>query len=148
MADIRHRVGIAAPQSRVFEAFTTTDGLAGFWTRDVKGDPGIGGSLEFYFGSPDPSAVMDVIELDPPRHVTWRCVAGPDEWKDTTLTFDLAPSGDETEVLFAHAGWTEPGPFMHHCSTKWGYFLLGLKTWLEGGESVAYPDDMKISNWE
>ena len=147
MCDIRHRVGIAAPQSRVFAAFTTADGLTGFWTRDLTGDPTLGGSLEFYFGSPDPSAVMDVIELDQPRLVRWRCVAGPDEWRDTTLAFELATRGDETEVLFTHAGWSEQAAFMHHCSTKWGYFLLGLKRWLDGGASVAYPNDVKISNW-
>jgi hypothetical protein len=37
---------------------------------------------------------------------------------------------------------------MYHCSTKWGYFLLGLKAWLERGESSAYPNDMHISSWD
>jgi hypothetical protein len=36
---------------------------------------------------------------------------------------------------------------MHHCSTKWAYFLLGLKAGLEGGAATPYPDDMKISSW-
>ncbi len=43
--------------------------------------------------------------------------------------------------------WREPVEFMAHCSTKWAYFLLGLKAGLEGGEYTAYPDDMKISTW-
>ena len=59
---------------------------------------------------------------------------------ETTLSFELATSGDETEVLFTHAGWSEPAAFMHHCSTKWGYFLIGLKMWLEGGVSVGVPE--------
>jgi hypothetical protein len=36
---------------------------------------------------------------------------------------------------------------MHHCSTKWGYFMLSLKAGLEGGAYTAHPDDLKISTW-
>ena len=36
---------------------------------------------------------------------------------------------------------------MGHCSTKWAYFLLGLKAGLEGGKATPWPDDMPISSW-
>jgi hypothetical protein len=37
---------------------------------------------------------------------------------------------------------------MHHCSTKWGYHLLGLKAGLEGGKATPFPDDLHLSaNW-
>lgn len=147
MADIRHRVGIAATPDQVYEALTTIEGLSGWWTRDVRGDADLGGKLDFYFGTPEPSVVMEVAELVPGRHVTWRCLQGPDEWVDTDLTFDLASSADETVVLFTHANWREPVEFMFHCSTKWGYFLLGLKAGLEGGSATPYPDEVKISSW-
>ncbi len=147
MASIRHRVGITAPPARVYEALTTKEGLSGWWTREVDGDPHLGGTLRFFFGSPEPGAVMEVVELAPTHHVGWRCVQGADEWVGTHLTFDLKPSGDETVVLFTHADWREPVEFMYHCSAKWAYFLLGLKAWLEGGEATPYPDDMKISSW-
>jgi uncharacterized protein YndB with AHSA1/START domain len=42
MAGIRYRVGIAAPQTRVYQAVATRRGLSGWWTREV-GDPGAGG---------------------------------------------------------------------------------------------------------
>ncbi len=45
MADIRHWVGIAAPQTRVYQAVATREGLSGWWTREVDGDPGVGGTL-------------------------------------------------------------------------------------------------------
>jgi len=38
MPDIRHRVGIAAPQYRVYEMLATKGGLAKFWTSQVEGD--------------------------------------------------------------------------------------------------------------
>jgi uncharacterized protein YndB with AHSA1/START domain len=147
MTDIRHRVGIAAPAGRVYQALATTEGLSGWWTRDVLGDPQVGGKLEFYFGYPEPAAVMEVTELVPARRVAWRCVQGPDEWVGTTLTYDLSAAGDETALLFTHSDWREPIEFMHHCSTKWAYHLIGLKAGLEGGAATPYPEDMKISSW-
>jgi hypothetical protein len=90
---------------------------------------------------------MEVVDLTPTSHVAWRCVEGPDEWVDTTLTFGLREEAGETVVLFTHGGWREPVEFMHHCSTKWAYFLLELKAGLEGGVATPYPDDMSISRW-
>jgi uncharacterized protein YndB with AHSA1/START domain len=147
MPDIYHHVGITAPADRVYEALATVDGLAGWWTRTTDGDASVGGQLRFYFGSPEPSAVMEVTALSPDEHVRWSCVSGPDEWVGTELTFDLSQSGEETMLRFSHAGWHEPIDFMAHCSTKWGYFLLGLKNGLEGGKATPYPEDMKISSW-
>jgi uncharacterized protein YndB with AHSA1/START domain len=151
MADIRHRVGITASREQVYQALATTEGLSRWWTRDTAGDPAVGGKLEFYFGQAEPGGVMEVTELGPGQRVAWRCVQGPDEWVGTAVTFSLSQTGDgpggETVVLFTHAGWREPAEFMHHCSTKWAYFLLGLKAGLEGGSATPYPADMAISSW-
>ena len=35
---------------------------------------------------------------------------------------------------------------MHHCSTKWATFLLGLKGGLEGGAYARFPEDTRISS--
>jgi uncharacterized protein YndB with AHSA1/START domain len=147
MADIRHRVGISAPREQVYAALATREGLSGWWTRDTAGGDAVGSKLEFFFGQPEPGGVMEVVELVPGQRVAWRCVQGPDEWVDTVLSFDLSESGGETVVMFAHADWREPAEFMHHCSTKWAYFLLGMKTGLEGGSATPYPEGMAISSW-
>jgi uncharacterized protein YndB with AHSA1/START domain len=148
MPDIRHRVGIAAPQGHVYQMLSTQAGLARFWTTEVHGDSEMGGKLSFFFGRPEPSAVMEVAELSPERRVQWRCVEGPSEWVGTTVTFDLKENGGETVLLFTHADWREAVEFMHHCSTKWATVLLGLRSGLEGGTFTSFPDDTKISsNW-
>jgi uncharacterized protein YndB with AHSA1/START domain len=147
MADIRHRVGIAASQEQVYEVLSTVDGLSGWWTNGVKGDSTAGGKLEFYFGRPEPSAVMEVSGTSPAEHVGWECVAGPEDWVGTKIAFDLTFSEGETILNFSHADWREPGEFMAHCSTKWGYFLLSLKASFEGGQATPYPDDLAISSW-
>jgi uncharacterized protein YndB with AHSA1/START domain len=144
MEAIRHRVGIEAPRAEVLAKLTTIEGLATWWTRDVSGDPGVGGELQFSFGGPDRTVGMQVVETTE-RGVVWRCSAGPDEWVGEAFTFDLEQSGDETVLKFTHS-WREPVDFMFHCTTKWGVFLLGLKASLEGGKGTPYPADPQISS--
>jgi uncharacterized protein YndB with AHSA1/START domain len=147
MEEIRHRVGIEAPTAEVYDALATVEGAARWWTQYVDGDPSVGGEVAFHFGRPEPSAVMEVVELVPSERVVWRCVHGPAEWLGTTMTFDLRADGDETVVLFTHAGWREPVEFLHHCTTAWGYYLLSLKHAIEGGTATPWPDNEKISSW-
>jgi uncharacterized protein YndB with AHSA1/START domain len=146
VSDIRHRVGIATPQHRVYETLSTTAGLTQFWTKHVEGDSEVGGKLSFFFARPEPSAVMEVVDLSPNDRVQWRCVEGPQEWVGTSITFDLSEHDGETVVLFTHAGWRDPVEFMHHCSTKWATFLIGLRSGLEGGAFTAFPDETTISH--
>jgi hypothetical protein len=100
-----------------------------------------------FFGKPEPSAVMEVIEVDSNRLISWQCIDGPAEWVGTRVDFVLKESDSETVLVFTHANWKDPVEFMHHCSTKWAQFLIGLKLLLEGGKSASHPDDVRISSW-
>jgi uncharacterized protein YndB with AHSA1/START domain len=143
--DIRHRVCISAPLQKVYEATATESGISDWWTRDgVRGESSEGAKLSFFFGQPEPSAVMEVTRLDPAGHVQWNCVEGADEWVGTKLTFDLTQKEDETVVLFSHAGWRTPSEFMAHCSARWAYFLLSLKALVETGKGTPFPEDLKF----
>src|SRR3954467_10271989 len=114
MVDILHRVGITATPDRVYDALTTVDGLAAWWTSDTSGDGA--STLAFRFGEVG-GFDMKVIDLQQDKQVQWEVIGGPDEWIGTTVTFDLTQDGDWTIVGFAHAGWREPVEFMNHCST-------------------------------
>ena len=145
MPDIRHRVAISAPLGSVYGAVATTEGLSEWWTRDgVRGESSEGSRLQFFFGQPEPAAVMEVTRLDPDGHVNWNCVEGHDEWVGTKLAFDLTHKDDETVVLFTHADWREPVEFMAHCSARWAYFLLSLKSYQETGTGTPFPEDLKF----
>ena len=147
MVDILQRVGIGATPAQVYDSLTTLDGLGQWWTRDVSGDPTPGGKITFTFGGPKRTVEVEVIEATPDRRVAWRCIGGPDEWLDTMFTFDIDAADDETVMRFAHAGWREPVEFMGHCTTKWAYFLLGMKSGLEGGKATPFPGELQISSW-
>ena len=147
MVDILHRVGVRTPDPKtVYDALTTVEGLAAWWTDDTTGrGDAVGGTLEFRF--PAGGFDMEVVELRPPERVAWRVVDGPPEWVGTTIDWDLRQDGDYTIVLFKHQGWREPVEFMHHCSTKWASFLLSLKKYVETGQGDPAPRDVQISNW-
>jgi len=147
MVDILHKVGIkSSSQNDVYKALTTVEGLAGWWTNNTRGESKVGGVLQFRFhaGGID----MRVLELHPGKRVLWQVIDGPTEWIGTKVSFELKQEGDWTIVLFKHQGWKEPVEFMHHCSTKWGVFLLSLKSLLETGKGAPHPNDIKLDSWE
>src|SRR4051794_22567618 len=82
METIRHRVGVDAPITDVYDAIATRDGTSRWWTRDVTGSAEVGERLTFAFGGPERVAVMEVTALSPDQQVRWTCVEGPDEWRN------------------------------------------------------------------
>ena len=107
MVDILHRVGVKdSTPDKVYDALTSVEGLAGWWTEDTKGSSDVGGVLAV----PVPAGGfdMEVTELKPSERVAWRVVDGPEEWIGTTIDWDLRQDGDYTIVLFKHQGWPEP----------------------------------------
>jgi uncharacterized protein YndB with AHSA1/START domain len=145
--DILHKVGIkSSTQDDVYRALTTLEGLCAWWTHDTRGESQVGAQLQFRFGAG--GFDMKVLELVPGERVCWQVVDGPEEWLGTRISFDLKQQADWTIVLFKHQGWKQPVEFMHHCSTKWGVFLLSLKSLLETGEGAPHPNDIKLDSWE
>jgi uncharacterized protein YndB with AHSA1/START domain len=146
MADILHRIGTTTAPDRVYDALTTLDGLAAWWTNETTGHAVPGGTIHFRFGEAG-GFDMKVIEQRLDAHVAWEVTDGPEEWIGTHVTFDLKQQDDYTIVLFAHEGWREPVEFMAHCSTKWATFLLSLKQLVETGIGDPFPKEVRISNW-
>ena len=143
MVDILHKIEPKAPLEAVWKALATRDGLAGWWTSDTRGDANEGGIIEFYFNQNRVDA--KVVELAPGKHVVWQVVRGPDDWLGTKISFDLSKNGDLTKILFKHGGWREANEHMSHCSTKWGVFMLSLKSLVETGKGQAFPNDVYVS---
>ena len=151
MVDILHRIGIKSAVVHVYNAITTLEGLASWWTEDVNGNPQVGGKIEFSFltksGDLLGRMVMEVQELDDNKQVRWRCVEGPDEWVGTDITFKLSEQDGQTIVLFGHRNWREAVEATYHCSMKWATFLLSLREYVETGTGKPSPHDLKIDNW-
>jgi hypothetical protein len=148
MPNIVHRIGSSkASLPAAYRAVATRDGLAQWWTTKVTGTSKVGEVLKFHFGRGGPE--FEVLELSPSKRVRWRCVAGPDEWIGTEVQFRITRDEGDTAIFFRHCGWRDEDEFMHHCSTQWAYFLLGLRALLETGRGAPYgaPEFQPISSW-
>jgi uncharacterized protein YndB with AHSA1/START domain len=149
MPNILHRLTIDAPPERVHELTATKKGIQQWWTgHPVTGDEAIGGQLSVYFSdAAKPAATFEMVERSP-EQVVWRCVAGPNDWIDTRITFALKPRADGgTTLLFSHEGWQQENEFMNGCSTNWGAYLTSLKSGAERQGFNAYPGG-EISRWD
>jgi uncharacterized protein YndB with AHSA1/START domain len=150
MPDILHHVGVKASVADTYKALTTREGLAGWWTTNTTGESTVGGTLNFRFlvdGNDIGGFEMKVLELTPASRVLWQVVDGPAEWIGTRISWELKQEDDHAIVLFQHLDWKEPVEFMYHCSTKWGVFLMSLKSLVETGKGDPSPNDVRIGNW-
>jgi uncharacterized protein YndB with AHSA1/START domain len=148
---IVHRIGIKAPISQVYQAIATVDGIAGWWTRDTRGESRVGGMIDVRFHSSDGGEVgamgIRVVALEVDHRVVWQFDSGPSEWIGTEVAFSLQQEREFTIVRFSHSQWRESVDFTAHCSMKWATFLLSLKQLLENGCGMPAPNDLKIDNW-
>jgi len=147
MPNIIHRIGTEKTTvQQLYNAVSSIGGLTNWWTKNISGESKVGSIIQFRFskGGPD----FEVIDLNPLKKVEWKCVQGPKEWIDTHIEFNILKENEETVLLFKHCGWREEVEFMYHCSTQWGYFLIGLRKFLETGEGTPYgKNPEQISNW-
>ena len=145
MATIYHQVGIKAPLSDVYNAIATTEGVTGWWTQ-TSGNPENNGNLEFSFDGHIVSA--RVTAKTPEKYIEWTVAGDAGEWLDTRICFDLDQKPEQVMVNFQHTDWKQATPFLAHCSTKWGVFMLSLKDYLETGTGKPFPHDIHINHMD
>lgn len=133
------RQSVAAPRSRVFDALTTLDGLRGWWTPIVSGDP-LGGELRFGFEGLDEVIVMRVDEASRPRRVRWTCLehSSLPEWADTVIEMDLVDNEKTTDLELRHRGLTPVLACYDHCEAGWDHFLESIASYVEKGKGMPY----------
>ena len=145
MPDIRHLIKIRATPERVYQAITTADGIRNWWTRDASLDDKIGGAGEFGFYGHRFAITVSVAELVPSAHVGLNNVSSTrGSFDGTTIAFDLKPDGNDTMLLFAHRGFKNADDEYASATTRWGYYLLSLKRYLETGKGTPNPDDTDL----
>ena len=127
---------------RVYDALTTTDGLARWWATQVGGTTRIGGIV--HVPKDAGGYALQISDFQAGKFVHWKCVDGPREWIGTEVSFRLEAEPEQTWVHFSHHGWADGAELVPHVSTKWATYLLSLKSWLERSEGRPFPYDMKV----
>lgn len=134
--DIVHSVTIETTPGRLYDAITTQNGLAGWWTPKVEASPTVGALNQFRFEGTTLQFRVD--RLDPGCHVTWSSIQGPPDWEGTRVLFDITPQGDIVSLRFRHAGFASYDGSFGVTSYSWAQYLRSLKLLLETGEGEPF----------
>ena len=137
MPDIRHQFPVKAPSTRVFEVFTSPEGLNAWWTLRCSGQPLLNGEYNFYFG-PAYDWNARVLDVQPGRSLTWQMTNAMDDWMNTQVGFQLQEENGITQVKFFHVGWREANDHFAITTFCWGQLLNGLKQYIEAGIIIPF----------
>jgi uncharacterized protein YndB with AHSA1/START domain len=137
---IQHATLIHARIEHVYDAFTSADGLDGWFTSGALVDPRPGGFILFRWVDWGPEHINaedggPVLEATPPTRLVFRW--HPDEPSyTTTVEVDFKPIGEDTIVSLVEHGYhdTRSGrTACLNCATGWGEALTLLKFYAEHG---------------
>ncbi|MDA0368284.1 MAG: SRPBCC domain-containing protein [Proteobacteria bacterium] len=137
MTDIKHDISIAAAPNQVYNAVSTYEGVAGWWTKQCTISPTQGGKCHFAFPAKDGrmEIAADVSALESDRQVSWTITENDKHasWVGTSVNFAIAPDGDGSRLVFSHAGFNGTPKLMTQYDQGWQMFLGSLKSYVETG---------------
>lgn len=137
MPNIRHLITIDASPGKVYDAVTTREGFAAWWTTQVDVKTGEEDKLRMYFG-PDYFKELHRVEVLANRRARYKVLAGNPQWLKTEITFDIRPDGHTTKLFFEHNGWKDYTDLYSQCSFDWAVYLQSLKAFTETGTGKPF----------
>ena len=146
MNDIRHRVGIKASIHDAYDATYQPAKLQSWWATSATGSGTVGSKIELVFPG-YPSHIWEIAELSDNELVRLKLLSGPEPWHGSELRFEFKESNGQVFVTLTHTtGPKTPDAAFQYFCTKWPMFLVSLKQFLETGQGMPYPDDIKIQH--
>lgn len=132
MTKTAHKITINAPSKEVFNAITTVEGLKGWFSKEVKGQPDKGGEFTLSFTHHEGPFRWKVTEMTPHSEVGWQCKEGPGRSIGTKAIFRLSNRGDDKTIVdFEHDGFEDTDEKITTCNTLWGGIMSHLKKYVE-----------------
>jgi hypothetical protein len=112
------------------EVFDAINNVRGWWGEDVDGSTDQVGAEFTYRNHDIHYSKLRITELIPSERVEWlvlenhmNFVEDQTEWVGTTISFEIARKGDQTEVRFAHLGLDPQFECFGVCSNAWGSLM-------------------------
>jgi uncharacterized protein YndB with AHSA1/START domain len=134
--DYRTTVRVNASADAVFDAITTAEALAAWWS-PVTGSGLTGGELRFPMVAEHRPLLVHVDEATRPTTVRWTVAECTfmDDWVGTQPTFTITPiDEDACELTFQHIGLNDELECKDMCSRSWDHFIgTSLRELAEGG---------------
>ena len=135
MSAIVEELTIAAAPGSVYNALTQQDELALWWTNDLSAKPEVDSLAEFRFSQGTFVIQFEIAELNADEKVSWISRQGPStgHWAGTSVTWQLTPVQNGTQVVFTHDGFAQVDERYALTRAWWEHFLASLKSYLETG---------------
>jgi uncharacterized protein YndB with AHSA1/START domain len=138
MKTIIHVTTIKKARPDVFRALTTQAGLSSWWSTEVAAEGRVGGTVRFRFlGDFHPE--MEIVTLEEPAIVKWRCVAGHDNWRNNEFEFRLEEVEGGTRLMFVQTYSRELDDVQYGTyNFNWGFYLDSLRLSCEEGKGKPF----------
>lgn len=140
MKTIHHVLDVESTRADAWRLLGTAEGLATWWSTEVALDAAeVGRVVDFTFLDgfhPD----MEIIEVEPERSLTWRCIGGHDPWADNTFRFELEdlPDGKVRLRFWQHYATELSDDEYGIYNFNWGFYLESLRLVLVEGRGHPY----------
>lgn len=134
---IQHSIAIKTTLQDFHRAVTTGDGIAAWFTPEVKAGEKAGDTVELSFNHTY-TMVYRVESTERPRSVVWAPVQAPEEWKRSRIALEAEKIDGGIEFTFTHSGLPEEyaeAAFFAYC---WGQYVRSLKLYLETGKGEPF----------
>lgn len=117
--NLKHEITVVAPPERVWQAWTTVEGVTAFFCAGARIELRVGGPYEIYFsldvaaGSRG-SESCEVLEFDAPQRLVFTWNFPPSipaiRFEHTRVEMTFTPTADgHTEIMLVQSGWQD-GP--------------------------------------
>jgi uncharacterized protein YndB with AHSA1/START domain len=138
--EIRHATFVRADPERVYEAFTTAEGLDAWFTVGASVDPRPGGQIQFRWQDWGPDRVTGedggpVLEAIRPQRFVFQWHPESDSYA-TTVEVDFLCTEGGTNVRLREHGYQDTPTSRRclvDCAAGWGEALTLLKVYVEHG---------------
>ena len=114
------------------KAFNAINNPRGWWSEEIEGSTEKLNDEFSYHYEDVHRCKMKLIEVVPGKKVVWLVldanldfVEDKSEWTGTTITFEITPTGGQTEVRFTHVGLVPGYECYGACSNAWGSYING-----------------------
>ena len=140
MARVKHRVGITASRHRIWEALTQPEGLSGWWSTSATVQ-----ANKFQLAFQDLTTLtFQVVKKEEDKLLHLKNIDGPHPWMNSHLEFHLEENEGQVFVFLIHHHPEATEEDFRFFTTKWPLFLVSLKSYLESGKGMPFPNDIKI----
>jgi hypothetical protein len=131
------------------EVFEAINNVRGWWSESVEGitDQLNAEFLQYYRDIH--IAKMKIAEFEPGRKVSWQVLDShfsftkiENEWKGTTICFDISRKGNKTQLLFTHLGLVPHYECYDVCNEAWSQLItISLRNLITKGKGKPNPKE-------